>query len=64
LGFSTSLLVAALLVLLYVMAPVVAEKLPASAPAMTAYVGLIDSARAWLDATLRGLTASMKGSGG
>lgn len=63
-GFSTSLLIAALLLLLYVMAPVIAEKVPASAPAMSAYVGLIDSARAWLDVTLRGLTASMKGDGG
>lgn len=63
-GFSTSLLIAALLLLLYVMAPVIADKVPASAPAMTAYVGVIDSARAWLDATLRGLTASMKGDGG
>ena len=63
-GFSTSLLIAALLLLLYVLAPAIAEKVPASAPAMTAYVGLIDSARAWLDATLRGLTASMKGDGG
>lgn len=63
-GFSTSLLIAVLLLLLYVLAPVIAEKVPASATAMAAYVGLIDSARAWLDTTLRGLTESMRGDGG
>jgi hypothetical protein len=62
-GFSTSILVAALLLLLYVMAPTIAEKAPATASAMATYVSLVDSARAWLDSTLRDLTASMKGDG-
>jgi predicted Zn finger-like uncharacterized protein len=63
-GFSTSILIAALLLLLYVMAPTIAEKVPAAASAMGVYVATVDGARSWLDATLRGLTASMKGDGG
>ncbi len=63
-GFSTAILIAAALLLLYLMAPTIAGRLPASAPVMEAYVSAIDGVRTWLDATLQGLTASMKGEGG
>lgn len=58
-GFSTAVLVAAALLLLYVLAPAIAARAPATAPAMEAFVGAIDSFRNWLDTALRGLTASM-----
>jgi predicted Zn finger-like uncharacterized protein len=63
-GFSTSILIAALLLLLYVMAPTIAEKVPATASMMGSYVAAVDGMREWLDSTLRGLTASMKDDGG
>jgi len=62
-GFSTSILIAALLLLVYVLAPTIAEKVPATASVMESYVGAIDGLRSWLDSTLRGMTASMKGDG-
>ncbi len=58
-GFSTAVLVAAVLLLLYVLAPAIAAKAPATAPAMEAFVGAIDGFRSWVDNALRGLTASM-----
>ncbi len=58
-GFSTALLIAAVLLLLYVLAPAIAAKAPATAPAMEAFVGTIDGFRTWVDNALRGLTASM-----
>ncbi len=60
-GFSTAILIAAVLLLLYIMAPTIAEKIPASAPIMAAYVSAIDGVRAWIDATLQSFTASMTG---
>lgn len=58
-GFSTAVLIAAVLLLLYVLAPAIAARAPATAPAMEAFVGAIDGFRTWLDSALRGLTASM-----
>lgn len=58
-GFSTAIVIAAFLLLLYVMAPAIAARIPTAAPALDAYVGAVDGFRVWLDGTLRGLTASM-----
>lgn len=58
-GFSTAIVIAAFLLLLYVMAPAIAARIPATAPALDAYIGAVDGFRVWLDGTLRGLTASM-----
>ena len=48
-GFILMLILAAVLVALYLYAPVFGEKVPALAPALDSYVGLVDQARGWLD---------------
>lgn len=53
-SFSAILMIAALIVGLYILAPKISEALPAAEPAMTAYVAMIDAARSALD---RGMTA-------
>lgn len=58
-GFSTAIVIAALLLLLYVLAPAIAARVPATEAVLQGYVGAIDGFRGWLDGTLRGLTASM-----
>lgn len=58
-GFSTAIVIAALLLLLYVMAPAIAARIPSLEPALAGYVAAVDGLRGWLDTTLRGLTASM-----
>lgn len=58
-GFSTAIVIAALLLLLYVMAPAIAARVPSLEPALAGYVAAVDGLRGWLDTTLRGLTASM-----
>lgn len=63
-GFSLVLLVAVLLVAVYVMAPRIAHNLPASAPAMQAYVTTIDGARLWLDGAVQGMIATLRGLSG
>ena len=52
-GFSVSLLVAVLLLLLYMSAPRLAQSLPGLAPALDRYVASVDAGRIWLDARLR-----------
>ena len=58
-GFSTAIVIAALLLLLYVLAPAIAARVPATESVLQGYVAAIDGFRSWLDGTLRGLTASM-----
>jgi len=60
-GFSFSLLIAAILLALYVMAPDIKARVPATGAALDAYVGAVDSARIWIDAQLRDLTQRIKG---
>ncbi len=48
-GFAISLLVATLLLLIYANAPRIAQTVPQIDPALNAYVGMVDSARLWLD---------------
>lgn len=60
-GFSFSLLIAAILLALYVMAPDIKARVPAAGGALDAYVGAVDSARIWIDAQLHDLTQRIKG---
>ena len=60
-GFMVMLILAAVLVAVYVMAPKVSQQFPAAEGAMTAYVGHVDAARLWLDDVLRGLTERLQG---
>lgn len=52
-GFALVLLLAVIVVALYVMAPKLAQQIPAAAPALKAYVAAIDSARLALDGVLQ-----------
>jgi len=48
-GFATSVLVAALAVMLYAMAPRISAQAPQVAPLLSAYTTQVDAARLWLD---------------
>jgi predicted Zn finger-like uncharacterized protein len=63
-GFVLMLLLAVVIVALYVMAPKLAQQIPAAAGALKAYVSLVDSARAMLDATLQSAIAFLRGLAG
>lgn len=63
-GFALVILVAALLVATYAMAPRIAHNLPASAPAMQAYVSSIDGARVWLDGVVQAMIGTLRGLSG
>jgi hypothetical protein len=54
-GFFGTLAVVALVVGIYVNAPVIADRLPQAAPALARLTGNIDVARLWLDDLARGL---------
>ena len=60
-GFLTLVLVAAIIVALYVFAPLIGQKVPALTGVAAAYVGAIDAARLWLDTQIRGLIAMLRG---
>lgn len=62
-GFLMMLLLAAIIALLYVYAPKLAETVPGSGPYLEAYVALIDQARAALDTLLQGAIDKMQGPG-
>lgn len=62
-GLSLVLLVAMLLVGLYVLAPLIAQNVPALADPMAGYVALADSLRAWVADSLRGLVSRVTGMG-
>lgn len=61
LGFFGMLALAAVLVVVYVLAPQISGALPASADAMTAYVTTVDGARTWLDGTLQRAAGALRG---
>ncbi|MEY4983184.1 MAG: hypothetical protein RIR62_1450 [Pseudomonadota bacterium] len=63
-GFTFMLLVAAAVVLGYVMAPRLAEQIPAAAPALDSYVAGVDAVRLWLDGMLRAATDAVRGLSG
>jgi predicted Zn finger-like uncharacterized protein len=59
-GFVLSLLIAAVGVAAYVMAPRLGEQIPAMAGALEGYVGVVDAARLWLDGVMRAATAFLR----
>jgi predicted Zn finger-like uncharacterized protein len=56
-GFTLTLLLVALLVVTYVFAPQIAQALPSVDPWLSAYVGIIDGWRMWLDNQVASLLA-------
>lgn len=66
-GFFVMVILAALLTLIYILAPEIANALPQAEPGITAYVEMVDGWRAWLDGQFEGLltwldTAASSGS--
>lgn len=60
-GFSLALLVAAVAVAAYVMAPRIAQQMPASADLLIAYVAKVDAARLWLDGLMQRAIMALQG---
>ncbi|MBM2291705.1 zinc-ribbon domain-containing protein [Sulfitobacter pseudonitzschiae] len=54
-GFFTSLLIVAVLTVIYVYSPQIVAAVPALEPVMTGYVGTVDQARVWLDSHVTSL---------
>ena len=68
-GFGVVVVLAAVLLIAYVLAPSISARVPAAAPVMHAYVASIDRGRSWLDARMQAAVKVMKardedGSGG
>ena len=63
-GFVLVLVVAAIGVVAYVMAPRISLHIPGLAPGMLIYVEAVDGARLWLDAMLRQAIAALRGLSG
>lgn len=61
LGFGTMLMLAAMALALYSLAPRLATALPGLAPSLEAYVLRVDAGRLWLDQQMRALTESIQG---
>jgi len=62
-GLSLVLLMALLLIGLYALAPLIAQNIPALAEPLAGYVALVDSLRASVSETLRGLIARLPANG-
>jgi len=62
LGFSIVLIAATALLLAYIYAPQIIEKLPASEPYMVSYVETVNSLRVWLDEMMKTATDKMSNS--
>ncbi len=60
-GFVLMILLALAVVALYVMAPKLAEQIPAAKGTLDGYVAMVDNLRLWLDAKLRSATGMMGG---
>ncbi len=60
-GFVTLVLLAVILLAIYVLAPVIAEKVPSLAGALSTYVAAVDAARIWLDVQIRTLIDMLRG---
>lgn len=60
-GFALMLVLAAAIVLLYVMAPKLAQQIPGLAPMLKAYVMLIDQVRMAIDGLFQGLIGMIRG---
>ncbi|MGL6210092.1 MAG: zinc-ribbon domain-containing protein [Paracoccaceae bacterium] len=63
-GFILMLLIAAIGLLAYVMAPRIGQQIPGAAPAMTVYVAAVDTARLWLDGLLQQAITALRGLSG
>ncbi len=63
-GFVLMLVLAGLIIAVYVMAPRIAEQIPAAKPTLDIYVAGVDSARSWLDAATRSVVTSLRGLAG
>ncbi|MFT4149296.1 MAG: zinc-ribbon domain-containing protein [Paracoccaceae bacterium] len=60
-GFVLMLVLAALVVALYVLAPRLAEQIPAAAPALGRFVATVDALRLWLDGQMSTISGSLGG---
>lgn len=60
-GFVTLVVLAVVLLALYLLAPLIAAKVPALAGAAQAYVAVVDAGRRWLDTELKALVATLRG---
>ena len=60
-GFVLMIVVAAIAVLAYVMAPRIGPQIPGLAPGLESYVEAVDGARLWLDGVLKQAIAALRG---
>jgi hypothetical protein len=60
-GFVLSVVIGALVVALYVMAPRLAQQIPGLDGVLTGYVAAIDAARLWLDGLMKAAIGLMRG---
>lgn len=60
-GFVIMILLALAIVALYVMAPKLAQQIPAAKGALDGYVAMVDAVRIWLDERLRSATGAIDG---
>ena len=63
-GFLTLVGLAVIVMVLYVLAPMIAARVPALAGAATGYVTAVDAARIWLDMEIRSLIGLLRGING
>lgn len=63
-GFVLSVVIGALVVALYVMAPRLAQQIPGLEGVLTGYVAAIDGARLWLDGLMKAAIGMMRGNSG
>jgi predicted Zn finger-like uncharacterized protein len=59
-GFSLALLAMFIMLGLYVLAPSIAERVPATGPLLERYVGAVNGARVWLDDKMRSSTEALR----
>jgi predicted Zn finger-like uncharacterized protein len=62
-GFVLSVVIGAVVVALYVMAPRLAQQIPGLEGVLTGYVAAIDGARLWLDGAMKAAIGMMRGDG-
>lgn len=60
-GFLLMVVLSALALAVYAMAPRLAQQIPGAAPALTAYVAAVNAARLWLDGAVLDLIAMIRG---
>jgi predicted Zn finger-like uncharacterized protein len=60
-GFSVALIIMILLLGTYVLAPNIAARIPATQPALAAYVERVDALRIWLDSAMKSSTEALRG---